>query len=130
MSKIKKEILITGGAGFVGTNLINLFLKKTKFDIISLDNYSSSTKKNHIKNNRVKYIKGHTKNIAKLILLTGTPKWSDAVHLRPNSVTDVLTKIKRLNVVEATIYSELLEKLSFENAHTNITEFPKILIQY
>ena len=67
MSKIKKEILITGGAGFVGTNLINLFLKKTKFDIISLDNYSSSTKKNHIKNNRVKYIKGHTKNIAKLI---------------------------------------------------------------
>ena len=67
MSKIKKEILVTGGAGFVGTNLINLFLKKTKFNIISLDNYSSSTKKNHIKNRRVKYIKGHTKNIAELI---------------------------------------------------------------
>ena len=67
MSKIKKEILVTGGAGFVGTNLINLFLKKTKFNIISLDDYSSSTKKNHIKNRRVKYIKGHTKNIAELI---------------------------------------------------------------
>ena len=67
MLKNKKKILITGGAGFVGTNLINLFLKKTKFNIISLDNYSSGTKKNHIKNKRIKYIKGHTKNIAKLI---------------------------------------------------------------
>ena len=67
MSKIKNKILITGGAGFVGTNLINFFLKKTKLKIISLDNYSSGTKKNHIKNNRVKYINGHTKNIDNLI---------------------------------------------------------------
>ena len=67
MSSSKKKILVTGGAGFVGTNLINFFLKKTKFNIISLDNYSSGTKKNHIKSNRVKYIKGHTKNIMDLI---------------------------------------------------------------
>ena len=67
MSNIKKKILITGGAGFVGTNLINLFLEKTKFDIVSLDNYSSGTKKNHIKNKRIKYITGHTKNIMNLI---------------------------------------------------------------
>ena len=59
----KKKILVTGGAGFVGTNLINFFLKKTKFYIISLDNYSSGTKKNHIQSNRVKYIKGNTANI-------------------------------------------------------------------
>jgi len=63
----KKKILVTGGAGFIGTNLINFFLKKTKFNIISLDNYSSGTKKNHIKSNRVKYIKGDTKNIRNLI---------------------------------------------------------------
>ena len=67
MSKSKKKILVTGGAGFVGTNLINFLLKKTKFNIISLDNYSSGTKKNHIKNSRVKYINGHTKNIMNLI---------------------------------------------------------------
>ena len=35
----KNIIVITGGAGFVGTNLIDLFLKKTKFNIISIDNY-------------------------------------------------------------------------------------------
>ena len=67
MSNSKKKILVTGGAGFVGTNLIKYFLKKTKFHIVSLDNYSSGLKKNHIKSNRVKYIKGHTKNIVDLI---------------------------------------------------------------
>jgi len=66
MSKIKK-ILVTGGAGFVGTNLINLLLKKTKYKIISIDDYSSGTKKNHLKNNRVKYYKGNTKNISEII---------------------------------------------------------------
>ena len=62
-----KKILITGGAGFVGTNLIKLLLSKTNYKIISLDNYSSGTKKNHIKNPRIKYIKGNTVEIDKLI---------------------------------------------------------------
>ena len=66
MSKIKK-ILITGGAGFVGTNLINLLLKKTKYNIISIDNYSSGVKKNHIRNKRIIYLKGHTQNISQII---------------------------------------------------------------
>ena len=60
-------IIITGGAGFVGTNLIKLFLKKTKLKILSIDDYSSGTKSNHIKNSRVKYIKGKTANIEKII---------------------------------------------------------------
>ena len=63
----KNSIVITGGAGFVGTNLIKLLLQKTKYKIISIDNYSSGTRKNHIKNNRVKYLKGDTENISKLI---------------------------------------------------------------
>ena len=61
---MKNIIVITGGAGFVGSNLISLILKKTKFKIISIDNYSTGYKKNHIKNSRVKYIKGHTKDIS------------------------------------------------------------------
>ena len=65
---MKKDIIIvTGGAGFVGTNLINYFLIKTKYKIISLDNYSSGSKKNHIKNKRVKYINCNTVNIDKII---------------------------------------------------------------
>jgi len=67
MPKIKKKILVTGGAGFVGTNLIHFLIKKTKFDIVSLDNYSSGSKKNHFKSHRVKYLKGNTVNIKKII---------------------------------------------------------------
>ena len=62
-----KQILITGGAGFIGTNLIKIFLKRTSYKILSIDNYSSGSKKNHIKNSRVKYIKGDTKDIFKII---------------------------------------------------------------
>ena len=63
----KNKIVVTGGAGFVGSNLINLFLKKTKYKIISIDNYSSGLKKNHIKNKRVNYIKEDTKNISRIL---------------------------------------------------------------
>ena len=66
MSK-KDKIVITGGAGFVGTNLIKLFIKKTSYKIISIDDYSSGSKKNHIKDKRIKYINGSSKNINKLI---------------------------------------------------------------
>ena len=63
----KNIIVITGGAGFVGTNLINLYLKRSKYQIISIDNYSSGLKKNHIKNSRVKYVKADTKEIFKIL---------------------------------------------------------------
>ena len=63
----KNTIIVTGGAGFVGANLIELLLKKTNYKVISLDNYSSGSSKNHIKNKRVRYIKGYTKNINTLI---------------------------------------------------------------
>ena len=42
---MKKIIIVTGGAGFVGSNLIELLIKRTNQKIISLDNYSTGTKK-------------------------------------------------------------------------------------
>ena len=60
---MKKYIIVTGGAGFVGSNLIQSLILKTKFNIISVDNYSSGFARNHIKSSRVKYLKGSTENI-------------------------------------------------------------------
>ena len=64
---MKNFIIVTGGAGFVGSNLIKFLLKKTKYKIISLDNYSTGSKINHIKSKRVKYIKGNTVNFEKIL---------------------------------------------------------------
>ena len=57
---MKNIIIVTGGAGFIGSNLIELLLRKTSDRIISIDNYSVGTKKNHIKNSRVNYLNGST----------------------------------------------------------------------
>jgi UDP-glucose 4-epimerase len=64
---MKKILVVTGGAGFVGSNLIEYILKNTKYSIISIDNYSSGKIKNHIFNKRILYIKGNTKNIDKIL---------------------------------------------------------------
>ena len=72
---MKNIIVITGGAGFVGSNLINLLIKKTNKKIISLDNYSAGSKKNHVLNKRVKYITGNTLEINKKF-----PKIKNQIH--------------------------------------------------
>ena len=64
---MKNLIIVTGGAGFVGSHLIELLLSKTKKNIISLDNYSSGSKKNQIKSTRVKYLRGNTSEIEKIL---------------------------------------------------------------
>ena len=57
---MKKIIVITGGSGFVGSNLIEYLINKTDYKIISLDDYSSGNK-------RIRYIKSHTRNISKVL---------------------------------------------------------------
>jgi UDP-glucose 4-epimerase len=60
---MRNILVVTGGAGFIGSNLISELLKYKRFKILSIDNYSSGLAKNHINNARVKYLKGNTKNI-------------------------------------------------------------------
>ena len=72
---MKNLLIVTGGSGFVGSNLIKLLLVKTNKKIISIDNYSSGTKKNHIKNVRVKYISANTSEIEKKLV-----KYKNKVH--------------------------------------------------
>jgi len=64
---MKNLIVVVGGAGFVGSNLIEYLLIKTKKKILSLDNYSTGSRKNEIKNKRVKYIKANSAEIKKVL---------------------------------------------------------------
>jgi UDP-glucose 4-epimerase len=64
---MSKYLIVTGGAGFIGSNLIELLVRKTKDQIISIDNYSTGSKTNHIKSNRVKYINNDTQNFDKIL---------------------------------------------------------------
>jgi UDP-glucose 4-epimerase len=64
---MKNIIIVTGGAGFIGSSLIKFLLKETNFKIISLDNYSTGAIKNHSNHKNVKYIKDENINISKIL---------------------------------------------------------------
>ena len=64
---MKNTIVVTGGAGFIGSNLIKYLLKKTNLKIISIDNYSTGKTKNHIDHKNIMYINGENINISKIL---------------------------------------------------------------
>ena len=72
---MKTIIVVTGGAGFVGSNLIEELVKIKKYKILSIDNYSSGKISNHISSSKVKYLKGNTKNISVIL-----KKYKNKIH--------------------------------------------------
>jgi UDP-glucose 4-epimerase len=76
---MRNILVVTGGAGFIGSNLISELLKFRKFRVLSIDNYSSGSSSNHINNNRVRYLKGNTKNID-ILLKSYTQKIHSIFH--------------------------------------------------
>ena len=61
----KRKILVTGGAGFVGSHLCERLSKDQNNDVYSLDNYFTGIEENHVEN--VTYIKGATSDISQLV---------------------------------------------------------------
>ena len=115
--KKKNILIVTGGAGFVGSNLIQSLLKNTKRIIISIDNYSSGNKKNHIKNSRVKYLKGNTKDINLLI-----SKYKSNIYL-----ISFLISLSSIGVTASTLLSKL--RLIQSALPIKTSEFPSLLNQ-
>jgi len=72
---MKNYIVVTGGAGFVGSNLIEHLISKNNKKILSIDNYSSGSKKNHINSSKVKYLNSNTGDINKVLL-----KYKNQIH--------------------------------------------------
>jgi UDP-glucose 4-epimerase len=72
---MKNIIVVTGGAGFVDSNLIEELIKIKKYRILSVDNYSSGKISNHLRSSRVKYLRGNTKNISSIL-----GKYKNRIH--------------------------------------------------
>jgi UDP-glucose 4-epimerase len=64
---MKNILVVTGGAGFIGSNLIEELIKLKKYRIVSVDNYSSGTINNHIKDSKIIYLKGDTRDITRIL---------------------------------------------------------------
>jgi UDP-glucose 4-epimerase len=91
---MRNILVVTGGAGFIGSNLISELLKFKKIRIISIDNYSSGLSNNHIKNKRVKYLRGNTKNI-EILLKNHTSKIQSIFHF--GEFARIFQSFKKIN---------------------------------
>jgi len=111
---MKNYIVVTGGAGFVGSHLIEYLLSKTNKKIICIDNYSSGSKKNHINNPKVKYININTKDINKTLL-----KYRNKIHslFHFGEFSRIFQSFKKFNVcfVSNSIGTQAVFKFCLDN---------------
>jgi UDP-glucose 4-epimerase len=92
-----KTILVTGGAGHVGSHVIEELVKDPNNKVISLDNYFNGSTNNHIKG--VEYRKGHTKNIDKLITETPDIVFHLGEYARIAPSFDDVEKVYEMNTI-------------------------------
>jgi UDP-glucose 4-epimerase len=95
MLTLKKKILITGGAGFIGSNLCERLANDTQYEVYSLDNYFTGSKKNHVSN--VTYIEGLTSDIDRLINFEPHTIYHLGEYSRVEQSFDDIEKVWRYN---------------------------------
>jgi UDP-glucose 4-epimerase len=91
----KKKILVTGGAGFVGSHLCERLSQNTKYEVYSLDNYFTGSENNHVSN--VTYIKGDTKDIEELIKFSPDMVYHLGEYSRVEQSFDDMEKVWEYN---------------------------------
>ncbi|MDA3909501.1 MAG: NAD-dependent epimerase/dehydratase family protein [Sulfurimonas sp.] len=92
---MKKRILVTGGAGFVGSNLCERLAQDENYDVYSLDNYFTGSKKNHVEN--VTYIEGSTSDIETLITFSPDMVYHLGEYSRVEQSFDDIEKVWKFN---------------------------------
>jgi len=90
-----KKILVTGGAGFIGSHLCERLSKNENYDVYSLDNYFTGSKKNHVEN--VTYIEGNTSDIARLVKFTPNMVYHLGEYSRVEQSFDDIEKVWEYN---------------------------------
>ena len=94
---MKKTILVTGGAGHIGSHIIEQLVKDPNNKVISLDNYFNGSKENHITG--AEYREGHTKDINKLVPETPDIIFHLGEYARVTPSFDDIEKVYDMNVV-------------------------------
>ncbi len=92
---MKKKILVTGGAGFVGSHLCERLAQNKNNEVYSLDNYFTGSTENHVDN--VTYIKGDTKDIEALVNFTPDMVYHLGEYSRVEQSFDDIDKVWEYN---------------------------------
>lgn len=91
----KNKILVTGGAGFVGSHLCERLAQNPNNELYSLDNYFTGTEDNHVPN--VNYIKGSCVDIARLVTFTPDMVYHLGEYSRVEQSFDDIETVWRYN---------------------------------